>query len=247
MLPVVIRRLLRACLALGTMIVAMAAARGAGAEAVAAWTFQDEAGTALAAVKGQPAALRWSADVQGVTTTGEGALRIASDGEGMAFVPLKGLVKPDETLWVVVRLASWSLLGKGEQVRIGFTHNANNRRAPVAVQMRLAHSRRGLQLAGEAYKSTEGATLVPNIRLGDEIGGEEKITIALEFIRSRQRYNIYRHEGGDNFRLLGSGTTSPKRQANYLRLHLRGDFAQAEGGHLDIGSIVLMAAPPPAQ
>ena len=216
------------------------------AEPIAAWSFPDGAGTGVKALTGQPARLRWNENVAGVAATGNGALRIRTMGEGASFVPLKGLAKDDETLWIVVRLNAWKFYGQGdEQLRLGFTQNASDRQAPIVVQLRFSRTAKGLHVAGEAFKDTEGASHVANTRLG-AAASDGKVTIALEFVRSKNVYRIYRHEGGDSFRLLGSGKTSPRRQPNFLRLHVRGDFASAEDEFLDVGSITLMAAPPPA-
>lgn len=208
-------------------------------------TFTAAEGTPLSRVGNQPAALRWRSDVAGLTTTGNGALRVRADGsvegaKAMSFIPLGQLVKPNDRLWLIVEIAGWKLTGpRDEQLRVSLMHSDKGDNPSPLAQLRLSRNSKGLHVAGEAFNAQQGATHVaPQLVGGAE--GSERLILALEYIPTENRYTLYRHTGGENFEPLGSGMTSAQRRANFLRIHARGDFASSEGEFIDIERVLLM-------
>ena len=208
-------------------------------------TFTDAADTPLSRVKTQPAALRWSSDIAGVTTNGKAALRVRSDGsvEGagaMSYIPLNKLVKPTDRLWLVVEIAGWNFAGvRDEQLRIGFMHsNKGDRPAPLA-QLRLSRNLKGLHVSGEAFNAQQGATHVSPQLVGPNVR-EERLVLALEYVPAENSYTLYRHVSGENFEPLGTGKTSAQRKPNFLRIAVQGDFASNGDEFIDIERVLLM-------
>lgn len=218
-------------------------------KAVFASPFNDQAGTELAKVANQPATLRWSRAIAGVTTTGAGTLRLRADGqqdgvEAMAFLPLNKLVKPGQTLWLIVEFEGWKFTGgRDEQLRIGFMHGNTGENPPPLAQMRFTRGSKGVLLAGEAFNTAQGATHIASQPVAPAETSERQI-FALEYVPAENRYTLYRHSGGEKFEPLGSGTTSAQRKPNFLRLHLRGDFASTPDEFVDIGNLLLFVASP---
>ncbi len=218
-------------------------------KAVLASPFNDKAGTELNKVANQPVALRWSRALAGVTTTGKGTLRLRADGmqdgvEAMAFLPLNKLVQPGQTLWLIVEFEGWKLTGeRDEQLRIGFMHGNTGENPPPLAQMRLTRSSKGVLLAGEAFNTAQGATHIASQVVAPAETSERQI-FALEYVPAENRYTLYRHSDGEKFEPLGSGTTSAQRKPNFLRLHLRGDFASTPDEFVDIGNLLLFVASP---
>lgn len=218
-------------------------------KAVLASPFNDKAGTELNKIANQPVALRWSRALAGVTTTGKGTLRLRADGmqdgvEAMAFLPLNKLVQPGQTLWLIVEFEGWKLTGeRDEQLRIGFMHGNTGENPPPLAQMRLTRSSKGVLLAGEAFNTAQGATHIASQVVAPAETSERQI-FALEYVPAENRYTLYRHSGGEKFEPLGSGTTSAQRKPNFLRLHLRGDFASTPDEFVDIGNLLLFVASP---
>lgn len=211
-------------------------------------SFTDKEGTSLKSVKNQPAALRWSADIPGVATTGKAKLRVRMAGDvqgaaGMSYIPLNKLVKPTDRLWLIVEVGGWHFEGvRDEFVRIGFMHsNKGDRPAPLA-QFRLSRNSKGVQIAGEAFNKQQGATMIPTQQLGG-VTQDERVILALEYVPAENSYAIYRHVSGERFELLGSGKTSTTRKPNFLRIAFEGDFASSENEFFDLERVLLMSAP----
>lgn len=225
------------------MLVALPSA-SADIRALLVTSFEDKAGTPLSKVAVQPRGIKWSRDVSGLETTGRGALRLRfkEDQEGrgaMAFVPLKGLVKAGEPLWLIVEFDGWKLSGaRNEQLRIGFMHTATGDNPQPLAQMRFTRGSAGVLLAGEAFSAAQGATHIPSQRVAPaEVSARQ--VFALEYAPAENRYTLYRHTGGEDFQALGSGVTAASRKPNFIRIHVRGDFASEEDEFMDLGHLLL--------
>jgi hypothetical protein len=203
------------------------------------WEFEDPADLPLERVAGSAGAPAWIGDLGRSMTTGRGALQLRNIGGGKAIasVPL-GDLADGRPLWLLVRLDGWKLAGAGaREFAVGFSERVRPQRAVVQIGLRGSASR-GLYVTGEALRSEEGAKNTRAIRVG-EGAQAEPVGLVLEYRPAERVFNLHRSAADGSLTLLGSGLTSPRRNARFLHVVIQGDLGVAEGEFVDIGSIMV--------
>lgn len=205
------------------------------------WDFAGAADLPLERVEGNKGAPAWIGDLGQSMTTGRGALQLRNVGaeKTIASLPL-GDLADGRPLWLLVRLDAWKIAGEGaREFAIGFSERVEPQRAVVQIGLRGSASR-GLYVTGEALRSEEGAKNTRAIRVG-EAEQSAPANLVLEYRPAERAFNLHRSAADGSLTLLGSGLTSPRRNARFAHIVIRGDLGVAEGEYVDLGSIMIAA------
>jgi hypothetical protein len=204
------------------------------------WKFTEPVGTPLTEVAGWST---WSENFADSYCTGDGAFRVRRN-QNTPSNSFARLPSTERELWLHVRVRAWELSGQAfETVRFGFSHTDDPKSPMVTAQLKLERTADGMSLSGEALPATMLLANVPSQRIAGP-RSDEPLDLLLRFDPGSRLYEIFYRLGSAEWLTLGTGETSNRRNAAFVRLNFAGPFGSNGAERFDLEEVTVTAVDP---
>ena len=214
-----------------------------GLTLVSNFSFESPAGAALSAVKDSTGRASWSADLDSTVIVPGKGLQVRCDskkGNAVAYLPLGNYARA-KAVWLFLEVNGWNFSGE-ELKSLYFGLGQRSDKMAAVMQIRIRGREGSCDLTYEALRSSEGASSGRPKKI-DAGNRSEPLSLAIEYVESERRYSVYRLQKGGILEKIGEGKSSPLRNARYVHLMVRGNFASAPEECLNIRTIGVAIIP----